>query len=86
MLNAHGEVPARRDGGRVNPKPGSFMATQLQRQIIQAVRAGMDLATIEQTIIDPATMEEDEKAALWLLAQALRERDSLTREPAPVGS
>jgi hypothetical protein len=62
------------------------MATQTQQQIIQAVKAGLDLATIEETIIDPTPIEEDEKAALWLLAQALRERESITREPALVGS
>jgi len=62
------------------------MATQVQRRIIQAVKAGMDLAEIEETIIDPAPMEEDEKAAVWLFAQAVRERESLTREPALVGS
>jgi hypothetical protein len=62
------------------------MATQIQRRIIQAAKNGMELDLIEQTIIDPATMEEDEKAALWLFAQAVRERDSLTREPALVGS
>ena len=60
--------------------------TQEQRRIIKAVKAGKDLATIEETIIDPAPMEEDEKAALWLFAQAVRERDSLTRDPALVHS
>jgi hypothetical protein len=62
------------------------MTTQVRRRIIQAVTAGKDLDTIEQTIIDPAPMEEDEKAALWLFAQAVRERESLTREPALVGN
>ena len=62
------------------------MATQVQRRIIQAVKAGMDLDKIEETIIDPAPMEEDEKAALWLYAQALRERGSFTRESALVRS
>jgi hypothetical protein len=60
------------------------MATQEQRLIIQAVKAGMDLAEIEETIIDPAPMEEDEKAAVWLFAQAVRERESLTRDHALV--
>ena len=62
------------------------MATQIQRRIIQAVKTGMELDRIEETIIDPAPMEEDEKAAQWLFAQAVRERESLTREPALVGS
>jgi hypothetical protein len=61
------------------------MATQVQGQIVQAVKAGMDLATIEEQIIDPAPMDEDEKAALWLYAQALRERGTFTREPALAG-
>jgi len=63
------------------------MATQVQRQIIQALKDGMDLATIEEQIIDPAPMDdEDEKAALWLYAQALRERGTFTRAPALAGS
>jgi len=61
------------------------MATQEQRRIVQALKAGMDLAAIEDKIIEPASVEEDEKAALWLYAQALRERATLTREPALVG-
>lgn len=62
------------------------MATAEQRRIIQAVKAGMSLDAIEEAIIDPAPVEEDEKAALWLYAQALRERPTPTREPALVGS
>ena len=61
------------------------MATQEQRRIIQAVKAGMDLAVIEEKIIEPAPVEEDEKAALWLYAQALGERATPTREPVLVG-
>ena len=62
------------------------MATQARQRIIQAVQDRLDLAAIEQTIIDPAPVEEDEKAALWLYAQALRERATQTCEPALVGS
>lgn len=62
------------------------MGSQTQLRISQAVAEGMDLATIEQRIIDPAPVEEDEKAALWLYAHVLDERDSSTREPALVGN
>jgi hypothetical protein len=62
------------------------MATQLQRRIVEAVGDGRDLDEIEATIIDPAPLDEDERAALWLLAQALRERGPLvSREPVLVG-
>lgn len=71
---------------RRSTQSGDAMATQVQRRIIQAVKGGMDLAEIEETIIDPAPMEEDEKAAVWLFAQAVRERESLTRERVLVGS
>ena len=62
------------------------MATQEQRRIIQAVQEGLDLAVIEEAIIDQAPVEEDEKAALWLYAQAMRGRTTQTREPTLVGS
>jgi hypothetical protein len=60
------------------------MASTLQKQVAQAIRAGMDLVAIEETIIDPASAEEDEKAALWLYAQALRDRPSILRDAASV--
>ena len=56
----------------------------LQKQVAQAVRSGEDLATIEETIINPAPADEDEKAALWLYAQALRDRPGIVRDLAPV--
>jgi hypothetical protein len=46
----------------------------LQEQVEQAVRAGMDLDAIEQTIIEPAKIDEDQKAALWLYAEVLEGR------------
>ena len=61
------------------------MATQLQARVIQAVREGLDVDQIEEAIIDPAPLDEDEKAALWLLAQALREREPITRQSALAG-
>jgi hypothetical protein len=60
------------------------VASILEKKVAQAVRAGMDLVTIEETIIDPAAAEEDEKAALWLYAQVLHDRPSILRDPARV--
>jgi hypothetical protein len=50
------------------------MPVALYKQVGNAVRAGMNLDAIEETIIQPAAVEEDQKAALWLYAQALLER------------
>ena len=47
------------------------MVTGLQRQIARAVRAGIELDEIEELIIDPASVDEEQKAALWLYAEAL---------------
>ena len=47
------------------------MVTGLQRQIARAVRAGVELDEIEELIIDPAPVDEERKAALWLYAEAL---------------
>lgn len=42
----------------------------------------MDLDAIEAEIIEPATVEEDQKAAMWLYAQLLLERPRIVdREP-----
>jgi hypothetical protein len=61
------------------------VSSTLHRQIAQAIRAGQDVDEIEQRIIQPAPVAEDEKSALWLYAQALSERPhrERTREPAP---
>jgi hypothetical protein len=53
---------------------GGTMGSTLEQQVAQAVRAGLDRDEIEKLVIDPARLEEDEKAALWLYAQALEER------------
>jgi hypothetical protein len=50
------------------------MSSDLHRQIAHAVRDGLDIDAIEQDIIEPAAMAEDEKSALWLYAQVLSER------------
>jgi hypothetical protein len=65
------------------------MVTGLQRQIARAVRAGVDLPEIEALVIEPAPVDEEEKAALWLYAEALIERrnesNPIDEQPAGVG-
>jgi hypothetical protein len=58
------------------------MVSELHRRIAGAVRAGTSLDRIEEAIIGPADLEEDEKTALWLYADALDERHVGEREPA----
>jgi hypothetical protein len=58
------------------------MVSELHRQIAAAVRTGTSLDRIEAAIIDPADLEDDEKAALWLYAEALGDRPVGKREPA----
>jgi hypothetical protein len=60
------------------------MASELHGQIAQAVRDGTDIDDIEQSLIDPAPIAEDEKSALWLYAQALHERPAGRRQPVPL--
>lgn len=50
------------------------MNPRLQREIAHAVRTGWSLDQIEEALIDPAKMAEDEKAALWLYAEVLSQR------------
>ena len=50
------------------------MDSVLQQQIAQAVRAGLETDEIEQLVIAPAPLDEEEKAALWLFAEVLEER------------
>ena len=47
------------------------MVSGLQRQIARAVQAGIALDEIEELVIDPAPVDEEQKAALWLYAEAL---------------
>ena len=58
-----------------------MLASELHKQIALAVHEGMDLNDIEHSIIDPAPIAEDEQSALWLYAEALRERPPASREP-----
>jgi hypothetical protein len=50
------------------------MTEDLQREIAHAIVAGLDLDEIQEAIIDPAPLDADEKAALWLYADVIRER------------
>ena len=52
------------------------MTEDLQRQIAHAIVAGMDLDEIQAAIIDRSPLDADEKAAMWLYAEALQERPS----------
>ena len=49
----------------------SASATDLRDEIISKSRAGFGLRNIEETVIEPAALDEDEQAALWLLAWSL---------------
>jgi hypothetical protein len=45
-----------------------FQLSSLQEEIVARSRAGEELAKIERELIDPNLADEDERAALWLLA------------------
>ena len=53
-----------------------MMVSELLRQIADAVLAGAGVDAIEEAIIDPAPLDEEQKSVLWLYAQALQERRS----------
>jgi hypothetical protein len=63
-----------------------MMVSELLRQIADAVLAGARVDAIEEAIIDPAPLDEEQKSVLWLYAQALQERRGVgmfaEREPA----
>jgi hypothetical protein len=50
------------------------MLVKLQRAIASAVLAGVDLDAIEDSIISRAPVDEEQKSALWLYAEALVDR------------
>ena len=54
---------------------------ELERQIEQAVHAGISLDAIKAEVINPALIDEHEQAALWLYAQALHARHEESIEP-----
>ncbi len=47
------------------------MVSELQRQVAEALGAGASLAEVERTIIDRTPLDEEQRAALWLYADAL---------------
>ena len=65
------------------------MPTKLQDTIVAAVLAGADLDAIEEQIIDRAPLDEEQKSALWLYAEALTDRPARLllneRDPVDVG-
>jgi hypothetical protein len=56
---------------------GPLIPADVRNEIIARSGAGEDLATIERELITPAVGDEDDKAALWLLAWCGR-REGLT--------
>ena len=63
-----------------------MMVSELLRQIADAVLAGAGIDAIDEAIIDPAPLDQEQKSVLWLYARALQERRSdgmlAEREPA----
>lgn len=61
---------------RVSPciDPDPAAAGDLQAAILAGVNAGTPLEQIERILIDPAAIDEDGKAALWLLAWCSQEQ------------
>src|SRR5450755_659453 len=49
----------------------SANATDLRDEIVSKSRAGVGLREIEETVIERSAFDEDERAALWLLAWSL---------------
>jgi hypothetical protein len=60
---------------------GSLAA--FQHRIVEAVVAGMSVERIEDTIIDPAPLDGEQKSALWLYAEVLwgRHREGMLVAP-----
>lgn len=50
------------------------MLSELRRRIVLGVLSDAKLDAIEARIINPAPIDEEQKAALWLYAEALLER------------
>lgn len=51
-----------------------MMVSELLSQIADMLLAGAGVDAIEETIIDPAPLDEEQKSVLWLYAQALQEQ------------
>ncbi len=60
------------------------MFTELREAIACAALAGLELETIDETIIGPMPVDEEQKSALWLYAEAVTDRPvrSFAFEPA----
>ena len=58
---------ARSDAGNATP-------ADLQQQIAAAVQAGASLEAIERDVIDRAMIDEEQRSALWLYAEAVIDR------------
>jgi len=50
------------------------MVSELHQQIAVAVLTGAECDVIEESIIGPVQLDEEQKAALWLYAHALTDR------------
>ncbi len=50
------------------------MFAELRGAIAQAVLAGTQLDAIERGIINPAPLNDEQKSALWLYAEAVADR------------
>lgn len=55
------------------------MTATLERAVIEASSGGMSIDDVEQTVIQPAAVSQEHKAALWLLAWSNPARQSPTR-------
>jgi hypothetical protein len=56
-----------------------FQLASMREEIVVRARAGEELAAIERELIDRAMADDDERAALWLLAWCEREGVSCPR-------
>jgi hypothetical protein len=54
--------------------------SQLQRRIEQEVRRGEPFDRIEDDVIEPSGLPEDQKSALWLYAWSFVDRHTQRRE------
>ena len=50
------------------------MTPVLERAVVDASSGGMSLGDIDESVIKPAAVSDERKAALWLLAWSLRSR------------
>jgi len=63
---------------------GPFAGPDVREEIVARSRTGARLTEIERELIDPVQGDEDEKAALWLLAWSVAGRAAPgSRSPRP---